>query len=307
MDAPLLFPESPVEHHGGVMSIAGSITGQVVQIPDVIEVSNNFDVQTITAIDLIFAATALIAGFILSRVAKRTLLRVFGNLDGMPVGAGAMIARFTGYFIALIGLFVAVESLGFSWGPLGSLLILILIVLFFAAKPLLEDLGAGLVLQVRQPFKDGDLVDLQNERGVVEEVNARTVMLTTVDGRRVHLPSRNVLSSTITNLTAEGSRLTSFVAGVDYNTDLDRARAFAVEAMSAAPGVLADPPPEALVEEFGDSTINISCRIWHEPDVMSELRALDEAMRAVKRHFDANGIVIAFPQRVLWRADNDEE
>jgi small-conductance mechanosensitive channel len=224
----------------------------------------------------------------------------------MPTGAGVMIARFVGYVIALIGLFVAIEALGFSWGPLGSLLILTLVVLFFAAKPLLEDLGAGLVLQVRQPFANGDFVDLGDQRGQIVEVNARTVMMRTIDGRRIHLPSRTVLNSAIVNLTDEGRRLTNFVAGVEYATDLDRARALAVEAMTTAPGVLDDPPPEALVEEFADSTINISCRFWHEPDLMSELRAQDEAMRAVKRTFNANGIVIAFPQRVLWRADEGE-
>jgi small-conductance mechanosensitive channel len=288
------------------MITAGPIPGQVAPVTDVVEIYNGFDVQAVSAIDLIFAAAALVAGFALSRIAKRALLRVFSGIDGMPTDAGVMIARFTGYVIALIGLFVAIEALGFSWGPLGSLLILTLIVVFLAAKPLLEDFGAGLILQARQPFAHGDLAVLDDLLGEIVEINARAVILQTIDGRRIHLPSRTVLNSAIVNLTVEGRRLTSFVAGVEYATDLDRARALAVEAMTSAPGVLEDPPPEALVEDFADSTINISCRFWHEPDLMSELRAQDEAMRAVKRAFDGNGIVIAFPQRVLWRSDGHE-
>ncbi len=288
------------------MSIAGSTPAQVVPTPDAIEVYTGFDVQAVSALDLLFAASAIVVGFVLSRLAKRALLRFFRGLDGMPSGAAVMMARLVGYLIALTGLFVAIEALGFSWGPLGSLLILSLIVIFFAAKPLLEDFGAGLVLQVRQPFTKGDLVDVDDVRGEIVEIDARTVMMQTVDGRQIHLPSRTVLNSPIVNLSAEGHRLTSFVAGVEYTTDLDKARALAVEAMTSEPGVLADPPPEALVEDFADSTINISCRFWHEPDIMSELRSRDEAMRAVKRTFDSNGIVIAFPQRVLWRAEEGE-
>ena len=289
-----------------VMSTAGWTSAQVIPAPDVLEVYTGFDVEAVSAADLLFAASAVVVAAVLSRLTKRALRRFFRGLDGMPSGAADMIARSSSYLIALIGVFVAIEALGFSLGPLGSLLILSLIVIFLAAKPLLEDLGAGLVLQIRQPFAKGDFVDLGAHRGEIVEVNARTVLMRTVDGRRIHLPSRTVLNSAIVNLSAEGRRLTSFVAGVDYSTDLDRARSLAIEAMTSEPSVLADPPPEALVEEFAESTINISCRFWHEPDQMSELRSRDETMRAVKRSFDANGIVIAFPQRVLWRPDENE-
>lgn len=284
-------------------SLAVSIIRQIPPIPDRFDVSNGFDVQSVSAIDAIFAAAALVVGFILSRLSKQALLRFFRGVDGVPDDTGRMVARVVGYVVFLIGLFVALESLGFSWGPLGSLLILALIVLFFTAKPLLEDLGAGLLLQVRQPFSRDDLVQVADEVGLVVEIDSRTVVLHTIDGRRIHIPSRTVLNSAIINMTVESRRLTSFVAGVDYTTDLDRARSVAVDAMVGSPGVHPEPPPEALVEEFADSTINISCRFWHDPDLMSELRARDEAMRAVKRAFEAHGVVIAFPQRVLWRND----
>ncbi len=282
-------------------TLAAAITRQAVPIADSLDITNSFDVEAVSAFDLLFAGAALVGGFILSRMAKRALLRFFRSVDAVPDDTGRLVARITGYLVFLIGLFVAIESLGFSWGPLGSLLLLALIVLFFTARPLLEDLGAGLLLQIRQPFTHGDLVNVAGELGVVDKIDSRTVVLQTIDGRRVHLPSRSVLSSAIVNLTVERERLTTFVAGVEYSTDLDRARSIAVDAMAGAQGVRADPPPEALVEEFADSTINISCRFWHDPDLMSELRVRDAAMRAVKRAFDANGIVIAFPQRVLWR------
>ncbi len=287
-----------------MLSLIAGVTRQVSPIPGAVDISNSFDVESLTAVDVIFAGGSLVVGFILSRLTKQALLRFFRSVDGVPDDTGRMVARITGYGVFLIGLFVALESLGFSLGPLGSLLILALVVLFFAAKPLLEDLGAGLLLQVRQPFVHGDLVEVAGECGIVDKIDSRTVVLHTIDGRRVHLPSRTVLTSAIINMSVESRRLTSFVAGVDYVTNLDRARSVAVDAMVGTPGVHPEPRPEALVEEFADSTINISCRFWHNPDLMSELRARDEAMRAVKRAFDANGIVIAFPQRVLWTGES---
>lgn len=292
---------------GAPANLVASISLQTVPLPggDIL-IDSGFNLEAITATDIIFAAAALVGGFILSRVAKRGLIRFFRDMDGVPVDTGVMIARIVGYVILLIGLMVGLEALGFSWGPLGGLLILALIVLVFTAKPMLEDLGSGLVLQVRQPFEKGHLVDVDDECGVVVDVNSRTVILQTIDGRCVHIPSRRVLNAAIHNLTIEGARLSTFVAGVEYATDLDQAREIAVEAMANAAGVHSEPPPEALVEEFSDSTINISCRIWHDADQLSEYRARDEAMRSVKRAFNEHGVVIAFPQRVLWRGDGGD-
>lgn len=280
------------------------VLAQTVPVPgDISVITDGFDLSTITAADLVFAAAAVGAGVVLSQIAKRALRRVFRDIEGMPMMAGDIIARIVGYVILLIGFVIALEALGFSLGPLGSLVVVLVIALVLAAKPLLQDLGAGLILQIRRPFVVGDQVVISEQRGRVEEVSARTVRIITPDGQRVHLPNRTVLDGSITNLVSEGRRMTSFVAGVDYTTDLDRAREVVVEAIGTTSMAEADPPPAAFVEEFADSTINIACRFWHGPEIENEWAARDEAMRAVKRAFDANGITIAFPQRVHWRTE----
>jgi small-conductance mechanosensitive channel len=289
------------------MGSTSQIPAQTVPIPtDISVIADDFDLSTITVADLIFAGGALIAGVVLGQLAKRALRRILDNIEGMPVMAADIIARIVGYLILLLGLVVALEALGFSLGPVGSIILLIVIVVILAAKPLLQDLGAGLILQMRRPFGVGDQVIIENQQGEIEEVSARTVRMITPDGRRVHLTNRTVLDGTITNLVSQGGRMTTFIAGVDYATDLDQAREVIVEAIAAAPMVAAEPPPAAFVDEFAESTINIACRFWHDPEIQAEWAARDEAMRAVKRAFDAHGITIAFPQRVLWRAETSE-
>ena len=286
------------------MSVTMQVPAQTVPIPsDIGVITDDFDLSTISVGDLVFAGVSIIAAVILAQIAKRVLRRVLGDVEGLPEMAGEVIARVVGYFILVLGIVMGMEALGFSLGPVGSILLLVVIVVVLAAKPLLQDLGAGLILQMRRPFGVGDQVIIEENHGVVEEVSARTVRIITVDGRRIHVPNRSVLDGTITNLVSEGRRLTTFIAGVAYSTDLDRAREVIVDALGTAPGVLAEPSPQAFVEEFADSTINIACRFWHRPEIEAEWAARDEAMRAVKRAFDANGITIAFPQRVLWRTE----
>lgn len=280
----------------------GPVIGSVLQITPVpTGVVDDFDLSTITTADLVFALVALALSLFIAEVTKRTLRRVLDDLEGMPVQAADVIARIVSYMILLFGLVVAMEALGFSLGPVASILLIVVITVVVAAKPLLQDLGAGLIIQIRHPFRIGDQIVIEGEEGQVDEVSARTVRLIAVDGRRIHLPNRVVLDGSIVNLTAEGQRMSTFLVGLAYDTDLDRAQTIIVEVLMATPLVLDDPAPQALVHEFAASTIDVACRFWHRPEVEAAWAAKDQAMRAVKRGLDDAGIAIAFPQRVLWR------
>ncbi len=274
----------------------------IVPTTDISVITDEFDLSTITTTDAVVAVVALVSSVLLSWITKRVLRRVMNDIDGMPVLAADVIARIVSYVILTLGVVMALEALGFSFGLFGSVFMLLIILVVLAAKPLLQDLGAGLIIQLRRPFHVGDQVVMNEVEGNIDEVSARTVRVITVDGKRVHLPNRAVLEGVITNLSSEGQRMTTFLVGVAYDTDLEQAREVIVTALGTTTAVRAEPPPEAFVEEFGESTINIACRFWHEPQIQAEWAARDEAMRAVKRALDEHGITIAFPQRVLWNA-----
>ena len=274
----------------------------IVPTTDISVITDEFDLSTITTTDAVVAVVALVSSVLLSWITKRVLRRVMNDIDGMPVLAADVIARIVSYVILTLGVVMALEALGFSFGLFGSVFMLLIILVVLAAKPLLQDLGAGLIIQLRRPFHVGDQVVMNEVEGNIDEVSARTVRVITVDGKRVHFPNRAVLEGVITNLTSEGQRMTTFTVGAAYDTDLERAREVIVTALGTTTAVLAEPPPEAFVQEFGESTINIACRFWHEPQIQAEWAARDEAMRAVKRALDEHGITIAFPQRVLWNA-----
>lgn len=285
------------------MSVAGLLAQSAPVPTDFTVIADEFDLRTITAADLVFAGVAIVAGLVLGQLARRAIRRAAETVDGLPEMAGDIVSRIVGYVIGVLGLVVGLEAMGFSLGPVGSLIILVVIGVVLAARPLIQDLGSGLILQFRRPFRVGDQISLLDRSGRVEEINARTVRMITPEGERVHLPNRVVLDGTIVNLVSEGRRMTTFVAGVDYATDLDRAKRVIEEAIAGTALAETEPPPAAFVQEFNSSTIDIACRFWHGPEIETAWRARDEAMRAVKRAFDAERITIAFPQRVLWTAD----
>ena len=70
--------------------------------------------------------------------------------------------------------------------------------------------------------------------------------------------------------------------------------------MTADERVLADPAPEVLVGELGDSSVNLILRLWvHGNDYWG---VLFDITRSIKEAFDDNDIDIPFPQQVVHMA-----
>lgn len=69
------------------------------------------------------------------------------------------------------------------------------------------------------------------------------------------------------------------------------------------PLVLNEPPSIATFDGFGDSTLNMSLRLYI-PTLDNRLKTIDEMHRAIDEAFKAAGIEIAFPQRDIHVRSN---
>ena len=169
-----------------------------------------------------------------------------------------------------------------------------------AFQDLASNFIAGLLLQLRQPFRSGALVKTNDYYGVVEHINLRATVLRTLTGQRVYIPNKDVFNQPIENFSAYGRRRVDVPVGVSYGDDLERAGRIAVGAIEQVPGREADRSVELFYEGFGDSSINFVVRFWipfeKEPDF---LEARSEAVKRIKRAFDEEGVTIPFPIRTL--------
>lgn len=259
-----------------------------------------FETSTLDISDLTTAAVALAAGFILGALTRSLIRRLLRKTPGVDEGTANMIARITGYVVVVFGLVIALSALGLSFGPVITLLLVVVLVAVLIGRPLLADLGAGVVLQARRPVDLGDVVRIDDREGRVTDIDGRTVQIRTFDGWTVRVRNSELLGGTMVSLPRQGSLREEFIVGLDYGTDLDSAVKLVQEIIANTEGVLADPAPQVLVDEFADSTINIRCWVWCDP--LDRWIVKDRAMRDTKRALDAAGITIAFPQRVLHSA-----
>ena len=252
----------------------------------------------LTARDWIVAGATFVAFIVAGRVVRSIVERIVRRSD-----SEGQIARFVGRVVqnvlVLVGLVYALNVLGVQIGPLIGALGITGIAIAFALTAILENVFASVLLKTRRPIRVGDQVSTNGHSGTVEEINFRAVVLRNFDGETVVLPSSTVTDDAIVNHTEHGVRRTVLPVGVGYDTDLPRAQEVILDAISGVDGVHASPAPQAWVTAFGDSSIDFDIRYWHEPEIATVFRLRSEVAMAVKAAFDAEGIEIPFPQRVV--------
>lgn len=145
-----------------------------------------------------------------------------------------------------------------------------------------------------RPFSKGDFIEVAGYSGVVEEIGIMPAKLKTFDNAVITVPNRFVWGSPMTNYTGEPIRRVTVDVGVAYGTDLNKAISTLLDIAKSNESVLKNPPPQAVVTELADSSINLQLRAWVRKENYGRVRA--ELIKAVYEGLTKAGIEIPFLQ-----------
>lgn len=232
------------------------------------------------------------------RIVERLLRSVSSNrsVNRLLSTASYLVVIAIGLFAALgiLNLEKTVTSLLAGAGILG-------LAIGFAAQDTVENLFAGLMLSIRRPIQEGDLVETNDALGIVNEINLRATRLRTLQGQMVYIPSSVVYKNPLTNYSEYGQRRVDLSCGVAYGDDLERAKQVAVDALEDLEMRDESRDVELFFEEFGGSSVNFTIRFWIDFSASQAqfLAARSEAIVRLKTAFDENDITIPFPIRTL--------
>jgi len=201
--------------------------------------------------------------------------------------------------VVLTGIILMTEA-GINVAPLIAGLGLVGLAVGFGAQSLVKDMINGLFILIDNEYSQGDVVTIANTTGIVQELNLRRTVLRDLDGTVHFIPHSTIDVSS--NWTKEFSRIHLNV-GVAYESDLDHVievinrvgKAFAEEPEFAAKIIAA--PQVLRVDDFGDSSIDI--KIVGETVPLEQWALMGQLRLRIKKAFDAEGIVIPYPQRTL--------
>ena len=177
----------------------------------------------------------------------------------------------------------------------------------FAFKDILQNLLAGILILIRQPFEVGDQIVSGGHEGTVERIETRATLIKTYDGRRVVIPNSDIYTDSVIVNTAFDTRRSQYDVGIGCNDDWEEASRLILDALKDVEGVLADPAPEVLFWEIADSWNTLRVRWWTDAQRAGVVKVHSRVLPAVYRALDSNGIDMPYPTHVQLFHDQTEE
>lgn len=240
--------------------------------------------------------------WLLAKFAYRALIR------GHEQGRALAFARLAYAGILLLGLLIAVTIAFPSFTPAELLSVLGVggVAIGFAFKDIFQNLLAGILILIRQPFKVGDEITAGDFTGKVEAIETRATYIRTYDGRRVIVPNTIIYTEPVIVITAYDMLRSEYDVGIGYGDDMGKARQIALDTLKGMDGILADPAPDALVWDLAGSSVNLRIRWWSDPQRGSVVRLRDQVLEAVAGALSGAGIDLPFPTQVVLLHDQTE-
>jgi small-conductance mechanosensitive channel len=173
--------------------------------------------------------------------------------------------------------------------------------LSFAARDTLSNLFAGVSIVADAPYKTGDFIILDTgERGLVTHIGLRSTRLLTRDDVEITIPNGVIGNSKIINEAGGPSQKHRIrvSVGVAYGSDIDAVIATLERVAADHDEVCGEPAPRVRFRRFGESSLDFELLCWIDRPV-DRGRLRHELHCAVYKAFEADAIVIPFPQRDL--------
>jgi len=190
----------------------------------------------------------------------------------------------------VVGAIVALGVLGLDFATLLGTLGLTSVALGFGLRDIISNYFSGIILLASRPFRLGDQIAIKEFEGTVTQIQLRATTIKTYDGRVVYIPNQEVFTATIVNNTICTFRRNSIMVGIDYNTDITRAKQIINDAIIKVEGVESDPKPEILLRELAPSTVNIEVRCWVNSRRLPFLETTSLIAQAIKEALQQAGI-----------------
>ncbi len=249
----------------------------------------------------LFLAVAVV--FLFTRLARYCQQVVVRNLN--RVSDNPALVNLTGTVVRIavssIGLFYALGLVGLD-KTVTSLLAgagVVALAIGFALQDLTANFISGTIIALQRPIQVNDVIETNGYTGRVISIKLRSIVLDNFSGQTIELPSKDVFQKPIVNYTRSGERRIELSAGVSYADDLDKSQRIATEAIGQLPFLRAGKSIEMHYRAFTLDMVQFYVWFWIDPAKTNPAVATSEAIKTLKKSFDAHNILIVFAPYTL--------
>jgi len=251
-------------------------------------------VGKVTVTVLVLVVGVPIARVVIRRISRRLFARI-----GLEPGAAAAFESLAFYAVVAC---LLVFALWVSEIPLAVFTLAggaIAIGVGFGSQKIVNNFISGVILLFERPIKVGDLIEVGETFGQVENIGARSTKIKTFDNFHIIVPNGTFLEQNVVNWTHSDDMVRARMkVGVAYGSPTRRVEELLLKAIRELDKAVIPPEPDVLFEDFGDNALLFEAQFWivmRRP--MDRRKTLSDLRYRVDELFREAGIVIAFPQR----------
>lgn len=215
---------------------------------------------------------------------------------GAETGAVQFLGSFVKAALYVILVFLIASYFGMDAASIVALLGSAGVAIGLAVQGSLSNLAGGVLILLLKPFKVGDYIieSVTNQEGTVSEIQIFYTKLLTGDNRVIVLPNGSLANSSLVNVTASNCIRLDIRVGISYNANIKQAKKVLEDVVKNDPAVMQDKDILVVVDELGDSSVNLLVRCWFKNDDYwdGKWRITEECKYAL----DEAGIEIPYPQ-----------
>jgi small conductance mechanosensitive channel len=252
--------------------------------------------------NLVVAVIVIMLFYILAKFLRRLTEKLLAkrvsqkSVRSLITKLVALVAIISGIFIALsiLDLDKALETIIAGAGVSG-------LVIGLAMQGTLSNSVSGIHLSFRKLVRIGDWIQTNGFEGEVVAIDLDKFILREADNNTVIIPNKMILENPMKNFGLTSTMRVMINCGVGYESDLDHVKQVAKQAIvDYFDQVEHTDQVEFYYMEFGDSSINFLLRFYYEVENgLQKLVTTSQAIMAIKKAFDKEGINIPFPMRTI--------
>jgi small conductance mechanosensitive channel len=263
----------------------------------------NFDAETLQHImtvlieyglNVIGALAILLIGWSLAKWAEGMTRKALGRSSRIDSTLTSFLSSLAKYLVLAFTVIAVLNQFGVQTASLIAVLGAAGLAIGLAMQGTLSNIAAGMMLLVFRPFKIGDYVEISGQSGTVQAINLFVTELATPDNKQIIVPNSNIWGQAVVNYSYHATRRLDLAIGISYGDDIDHAIRVVNEILDAESRALKDPEPLIAVANLGDSSVDLTIRIWVNAADYWNLKF--DLTKRLKQAFDAKGIGIPFPQ-----------
>ncbi|NOT22870.1 MAG: mechanosensitive ion channel [Nitrospiraceae bacterium] len=256
-------------------------------------------VSVVILVLLLFSITRWLKVWIVSRLLANSSVEL-----GVRLAVGAIVR----YIVIAVGLIVILQTTGIDLSTVTILAGALGVGVGFGLQNITNNFVSGFLLLIERPIKVGDRIEVGPVTGDVVNIALRATTVVTNDNIAIIVPNSEFVSSRVTNWSYTDRNVRfNFPVGVSYRSDPELVRRLLLQVSDQHAGVLKDPKPDALLQEFGDSALNFILRVWTKQYATTPGVLRSELNFMILKTFKEQGIEIPYPQRDLHIRSSDME